>query len=1848
MPNKYKEEVLRGLWDSYGSRIDKTAIPDFQTFQGKFDDPNFRDRSFAFFGQDLGIPDQYAWKDYLEGDAWKPQGVGDVLRAVPELATSLISGGVESGAMALQAVRGAIPEKKEPAFLREWQEETEAFAAKLRMDPKGVRALGQLGMDAYQAAESVGQSLSLYAPLTYGAAAVGALVGSAGGPAGTAAGAQVGRYVGAGLNALVYFGAQYQDFLDDVRDQGVVNGLGGEELDALVDSMKTEALKYGAAESGPELLFGLVLPKLTGFAGEEAAAKMLNKPISDLIRKNATKGAIARFGAGAIGVAGVEGVTEAASQYMQNEIRKQTGLLSYDPSSAHAAWQAFRVGALAGGAMGAATSAHDAVQFAQELRLQDNVDSYEQLKSYQEANGELTDGAALIYTAQRRIQPMFRTGQQVVKITDYQAEGGPVQEVGVDKIWTVKDKTRSGGYLVENAATREQQEVPGALLNFVDGQMSGTPALFENQLAFLFRTQENHKASQMMGGKLSADPRKRDIEAQQIAHLLTSAISGLVETTTDMTPAEFFSKFKLKVDPFNRPDVSHFKGELVKMSPGLKALELIRSDPRAELANNLMKDETIGHALGQRLLDSNISIQKVAEMKPLERSLWIADLLGISTEMVKSADFRGQAGTQIQNISGGFVSGGQVTLNEAVLNTEEKAAKTFNHELMHTLDYMIRNEEGTYWGIDVLKPMEEFKTKMLGFGQKLKSRFVELMGREMTKVDEDAIDYGTDANEFLQKIKNSPPSENNVRAEARRLAMDLWLRGGGAREFVEQEWSELAQVMERQQLTLLTNMLNQSGSDEVTNVLLQNRPVPEGPNEVLGAVKFQALAPSLMKLFAGADVETALHEIAHVLFELQGGYEGALLQQAESAGVVPSLENLVLVPENLRYSMRHEAFVSSFLQFIKEGKWPVDGQWARDMQVLGEFIQSAYQRGLVAHESGTEQTLTPEQRVFFENTFFNMFASMAAHEGDQTNAEETRELVAAQKDPDTKKWFDKVAEFFITGHDYARRGMQEVAEAMRGWASIHDDTQMVFRGFARHIWNKTAGVTFEVGGKPQDAQALLARYVDDNARWVEVLTGLDEGKMAEWKDKSEWGKIKEAEAKAAETEVWKALQPMREEVQAFFRQVELDLKARGILKTGFYEWKAGWAEKQADHYKSRGNMEKANAFLEMAQDLRSGNYNFAPIPLAWLMKQMNADHKTWRRMLKWKAAEKRQTLTIDSLFRAQEEALVGEEVGENGKKKRTLISAEELNLSQMIEDYGRRVAHDVALSNVLEAAERAGLIRPLRYGEELPKPQEEGSYTYHFTEAPRGAPMLKGWAVENTFKKWLEQGMKTYSYENGAFADHLNRAFSMAKMWQFTKMFIMPFYDTMQWLQRVGPTGVVTIPLYMIRTAHELGYFNKMGQVFTKVFTDPKNILQPFMEDRKVVPWARELNQYDVFSTPYPAPFGEFKNQMAAYLEKTPLKFLVTRSLGKMDPNQKGQTIRDMAAATLQIPYEIAWNVNWSLDHLIRLSHGRQLMDEGHSAADAAQITALMHGAYSHVRPELRRGLNYVFFTPTFKIAMAKVNMQMLRASAKTWLGKETELNTVDQALVKAAPMRGLMYILYGIGINAAIDMYAKAMLGLDDEDPWYRYVKDIEDQEGRPKEIVHIISTPQNLIFRHFSRWWKAFHGTNPFGDLFDAEIYTFHPVIQRFYELYHNKRADGRDIYNPFDGSPLRQSLDVLSWFLNETIPMYEEIFPGAQNPDDATNWYWNQEMKNLYGPIIGKVGAEATNSLTITYERDRLPVRTKAQIDQLTRELYSYIYKAADKGEWSPKKQEIAVQEFRRRVDVLRKELDEYYSR
>lgn len=448
------------------------------------------------------------------------------------------------------------------------------------------------------------------------------------------------------------------------------------------------------------------------------------------------------------------------------------------------------------------------------------------------------------------------------------------------------------------------------------------------------------------------------------------------------------------------------------------------------------------------------------------------------------------------------------------------------------------------------------------------------------------------------------------------------------------------------------------------------------------------------------------------------------------------------------------------------------------------------------------------------------------------------------------------------------------------------------------------------------------------------------------------------------------------------------------------------------------------------------------------------------------------------------------------------INKGDINIFDIMASYTHRMSKDIAMLNLKKIAMGEGLLSK----EAIPG----------FKKLPVfQAPMFHDVHMHPAFVDWM-MDFKFQSFN----VDMLDKVFSMTKMWQFAKPLFLPYYDLAQAVA---------------------------ARAFSNPLTVPRDVRMAWKMMREKGPDYFEAMGYGLPSRPIDVPWDQF-----------------TDTLNKL----KGTTMGDYMAAqvknknwTVVKPvYNALWETAWTGDRFIRLTTYNYFVNTlKMPKVEAAQLAALFHSDYANVPIAMRRRLNKIFFTPTFKITMFRLYKEMGKAMLQVPLKKAAgkTLTTQEKQLAKGgvATTVGLMY---------GFDWIMQNAMGYERDQFARRYYKRVEDPDnpGMMKDHVVVFSNPMTMIPKYYYKADKMLSGLGSDDKLktvFDTMRWEIHPIGRIGYEAISNIKANGDPISIPYNDDDGVGVLRRLLYAGKETFKVLETIpaFKEEENVEAYDKW-------------------------------------------------------------------------------------------
>ena len=428
-----------------------------------------------------------------------------------------------------------------------------------------------------------------------------------------------------------------------------------------------------------------------------------------------------------------------------------------------------------------------------------------------------------------------------------------------------------------------------------------------------------------------------------------------------------------------------------------------------------------------------------------------------------------------------------------------------------------------------------------------------------------------------------------------------------------------------------------------------------------------------------------------------------------------------------------------------------------------------------------------------------------------------------------------------------------------------------------------------------------------------------------------------------------------------------------------------------------------------------------------------------------------------------------------------IMTRKEADIRYIIGEYSDRMGRKYALGKIFENAEKEGLIKS-----QAEKPDWATPRIY-IKGQHVSIPQLRGKRLDPFFSDVI-----TDFFSVGE--PILGGAFGVAKMLQFYNPLFMPMYDVWQ-------SAAVGTFLNPVKGAKYI------TQGIKDVWLKTDN-------------WERAYEN-GTFSKPFVIPYDKWEYQFSE----------------AMKGNKMGEFLKKATLPTNWIPmlYTASWHTAWTLDPMIRMMTFSYLKDKGLSDREAGQLAALFHSDYASVPPKTRKQLNKLFFTPTFKITMGKLYLNMFKGIGN--LARNKKVNTTDKILARGAWL--------ALAAMMGVSLYFKSQ-GYEEVEKFRKYVKTVETDEGL-KENVITLSHPFNIPWRYYYRIKGAFkpQTTNVAQKMLQVVKWDLHPIWRIASDVVENYNGQ---VYNPFDDKE-QIAIDILIYTTGKLVKVTESLLESAK---------------------------------------------------------------------------------------------------
>ncbi len=690
--------------------------------------------------------------------------------------------------------------------------------------------------------------------------------------------------------------------------------------------------------------------------------------------------------------------------------------------------------------------------------------------------------------------------------------------------------------------------------------------------------------------------------------------------------------------------------------------------------------------------------------------------------------------------------------------------------------------------------------------------------------------------------------------------------------------------------------------------------------------------------------------------------------------------------------------------------------------------------------------------------------------------------------------------------------------------------------------------------------------------------------------------------------------------RSYFDDSEAELIRAGAFQKGFIARIISELEYKIN--KLGNDPKELKELNELMQDLQKAqSTRFIHISVQGLLDSLNQTNKSsFRRALTLLTAKQRKTIRFADLLEGPD----------------AIASIDDLQVENVIRHYANRKGRDLAILNIKNVGELEGSVLPYNGTDQ----------ELNFVD-PKSVPFMDGKQVHPFVMDLLSQLMEPVETSNiiQVYLRH-------SKMGQFFNPILMPLYNAVQMLQ-VG-VGFIANPIATTRAIVNgfTDYVNrtdryKMYEAYG-LSSQPDVIIQSDQERMyQIAAFTGRFNRVKPVATPLGFMRGYFEYVRKGHSNSKNRKRTAPDGMAEQAYQGLSNVMEQGGRSVIGL-YNVIGDISWAGDSISRAITARYLQDvKGMSPKQAALEASRATGMYSDVPRGTRRVLNFLFFTPTFKIAMGNFFFSSLSSMA-TILNKDTRnMYHKEKAMV----------VVRTLGIFFAFDFLMTAVLGFEREELGRRYYRRVvtQDTEERfprgEKELVLTWSSPHNLFSKYIAKMNTVLNDPatlNPVQTFQSQFAYEFHPAFSIIGNITENARSVSREkIYNVFD-SPEVKGIKIARYFFGNTYGIFRAIIDKDLDPRGRELMIENYDKGTDF--VVGLIG--------FPYERDLYETRVKAQVEALIRTYkeevgLTGITQRILAGELTRKQLDDIIKnttpttkEFLERLDQILDDLDEYY--
>jgi len=563
------------------------------------------------------------------------------------------------------------------------------------------------------------------------------------------------------------------------------------------------------------------------------------------------------------------------------------------------------------------------------------------------------------------------------------------------------------------------------------------------------------------------------------------------------------------------------------------------------------------------------------------------------------------------------------------------------------------------------------------------------------------------------------------------------------------------------------------------------------------------------------------------------------------------------------------------------------------------------------------------------------------------------------------------------------------------------------------------------------------------------------------------------------------------------------------------------------------------------------------------------------------------------------------------------VPLEEINAVDLIAGLGRRLGQDSGILNIRSAAIKEGLAKKFSSDKEV-----------KITESPFArseARYFEDYVVHPILNSWLTRmsrpGWKAF--------DIISHGIAAVKMNSFVNPLFLPMYDIFQ------SAMLGSLKPHMVGTAIGgiIGGIPGAALGFAAGEAVTLTLAKGFYHSIAKTPLYFHALSGGLSSKPFPNPLSSFTDM------KNHIKVSLTPRVGQLfasaisngvelskavvglEAYKRYQTGDRMFKIIAGLPpfqvikqmYNLSHGIAWQLDRGVRMANyiwlrqGKGFKEikfpkEGEGTIfrtamghiEAAQLTALANADYAAVPSMTRKILNIPFFTPTFKIAMAKFYKDMIVATIKgVGRGADLTLKGIFKTEKMSKRDKVLAWGMFNtMAIGLGLHMYMISQ-GFKTVVPFVKYKRPTITDEG-PQDIVTNFSAPSNLFIKYAFRIYNSLFRASPTPELrrlVNSFKWEFTPLLRVAGNMVDNRDDSGDAIVLTTD-SRLEGYVKLTKYALLNTVQLIKLI-----EPDQS-----GVEARRALAKEAGQLHAIATAPFVFNYLKDPDAQIAQSQINQM----------------------------------------------